>query len=211
MTPSNTPGPKAPAQAQAVLDFWLGDGLQNDWPSTDRNSLWFGSDPAQDQLIAERFGTLVDAALAGDLLDWETGLHSRLALIIVLDQFTRNVHRGTAAAFAGDARAQALVLDTLAQGQDALLPRVGRVFLYMPLMHAENPGLQDSCVARFHKLVDNAPEALQTTLASNLRFAHTHRDIVARFGRFPYRNAALGRLNTAEESAFLVNGPRFGQ
>lgn len=197
--------------AQDVLDFWLGDGLLNDWPSTDRQQLWFGGLAVQDQQITQRFGTLVDDALAGGLAAWEDPLHSRLALIILLDQFARNVHRGQARAFAGDARAQHLVRRTLASRQDLLLPRVGRVFLYMPLMHAEDLALQDECVERFSYLVDTATVELRKTLASNLRFARQHRDIIATYGRFPYRNAVLGRPSTPAEIEFLKDGPRFGQ
>jgi uncharacterized protein (DUF924 family) len=210
----SVPAPLRPAPqptAQDVLDFWFGDGLLNDWPSTDRQELWFGARAVQDQQIAERFGARVDDALAGGLTEWEEALNSRLALIILLDQFTRNVHRGQALAFAGDARAQHLVRTTLARRQDLLLPRVGRVFLYMPLMHAEDLALQDECVERFTYLVDTATVPLRETLASNLRFARQHRDIIARFGRFPYRNAVLGRPSTPEEIVFLEDGPRFGQ
>ena len=119
--------------------------------------------------------------------------------------------RRKARAFAGDGRAQKLVLQSLALAQDAELPRVGRVFLYMPLMHAENRALQDECVARFtHLLATTTPE-LRDTLAGNLRFAYQHLDIIKKFGRFPHRNAALGRVSTPEEEAFLKDGPRFGQ
>ena len=133
------------------------------------------------------------------------------AIIILLDQFTRNVYRGQARAFAGDPRAQQLVLQTLTMGQNTLLPRVGRVFLYMPLMHAEDLALQDECVARFTHLLNTATPERREALASNLRFAQQHRDIVAQYGRFPYRNAALGRENTPAETEFLKTGPRFGQ
>ncbi|HQS31420.1 MAG TPA: DUF924 family protein, partial [Polaromonas sp.] len=135
----------------------------------------------------------------------------RLALIILLDQFTRNVFRGSGQAFAGDARAQQLVLQTLAEGGDLQLPWVGRVFMYMPLMHAESLVLQEECVARFGQLVADAPTDLKERLQGNLDFARQHRAIIAQFGRFPYRNAALGRASTAEEQAFLTTGPRFGQ
>lgn len=198
-------------QPSAVLTFWFGDALQSDWPAQSRAGLWFGGSPEQDQTIKQRFGALVDQALAGGLTDWETAIESRMALIILLDQFTRNVHRGRAQAFAGDARAQQLVLRTLAQGEDKALPRVARVFLYMPLMHAEDLALQDACVAHFAGLVEGAPPELKETLSGNLKFAREHRDIVAVHGRFPYRNAALGRENTPEEAIFLKDGPRFGQ
>jgi uncharacterized protein (DUF924 family) len=196
---------------QDVLDFWFADGLQRDWPSAHLGPLWFGGQPEQDALITARFGALVARALAGELRDWEAALDTRLALVVLLDQFTRNVFRGQARAFAGDARAQQLVLQSLELGHDAQLPRVGRVFLYMPLMHAEDLALQETCVACFAQLVDSAPPALRDTLEGNLRFARQHRDIVARFGRFPYRNAALGRTNTTDEVLFLQDGPRFGQ
>ena len=207
--PSTSPASESPSDA--VLAFWLGDALKSDWPDQSRNDLWFGGGDAQDQLISERVGHLVEAALGGGLTEWEAALDTRLALVIVLDQFTRNVHRGKAEAFAGDARAQQLVLHTLAQNEDKALPRVARVFLYMPLMHAEHLALQEACVAHFTELAANAPRDLRDTLNGNLKFALEHRDIVAAYGRFPYRNGAMGRESTAEELEFIKNGPRFGQ
>ena len=102
-------------------------------------------------------------------------------------------------------------MHTLARGQNEELPRVARVFLYMPLMHAESPALQDECVARFTRLLASTTPELHDTLTSNLRFAYQHLDIIKKFGRFPHRNAALGRVSTPEEEAFLKDGPRFGQ
>jgi len=203
--------PITPPAVLDVLDFWFGDGLQLDWPSQDHNDLWFGGSPAQDDAIRQRFGPLVDEALNGGLTDWETEPHTRLALIVLLDQLSRNVHRGQRRAFDGDARAQRLSRLSIAEGVDATLTPAGCVFLYMPLMHAENLALQDECVARFQRLVDASPEPLRSKLANNLRFAVVHRDIVAQYGRFPYRNAVLGRTTTPEEEAFLKDGPRFGQ
>jgi len=206
------PGAETIATTPAeVLHFWFGDALQRDWPENDRSALWFGGGPALDAQIASRFGPLVDAALAGGLYDWEAQLDTRLALIVLLDQFTRNVFRGSAQAFAGDGRAQKLVLQTLALSQDADLPRAGRVFLYMPLMHAESMALQHESVMRFTTLLEASPPELRDTLAGNLRSARQHRDIVEKFGRFPHRNATLGRAPTPAEEAFLQDGPRFGQ
>ena len=201
----------AGANVKAILDFWLGDGLALGWPTQDLGKRWFGGGAALDEDIKTRFGEQVLQAVQGGLQDWELQAQSRLALVILLDQFTRNVFRGTPRAFAGDARAQQLVLATLASSEDPQLPWVARVFTYMPLMHAENLALQDQCVACFARLVTEAPEALNQRLQGNLDFARKHRDIVARFGRFPYRNAALGRTNTPAEDEFLLNGPRFGQ
>lgn len=200
-----------PPAALEVLDFWFGDGLQLDWPSQDLNERWFGGGPAQDEVIRQRFGALVNTALDGGLTEWEAEPRARLALIVLLDQLSRNVHRGQRRAFDGDARAQRLSRLSLAEGMDATLTPAGCVFLYMPLMHAENLALQDECVARFQRLVDTSPQTLRDTLASNLRFAVVHRDIVAQYGRFPYRNAVLGRTATPDEEAFLKDGPRFGQ
>lgn len=211
-----TPAPTSASASNAatpaqVLDFWLGDGLAKDWPSQDLGKRWFGGGAELDADIGARFGAAVQQAVAGGLQDWEQQPRTRLALVILLDQFTRNVFRGKPQAFAGDARAQRLVLQAIAAGEDLALPCVGRVFLYMPLMHAENLALQDECVARFNRLIADAPEALKQRLQGNLDFAHQHRDIIASFGRFPYRNAALGRADTGEEQDFLLKGPRFGQ
>ena len=131
--------------------------------------------------------------------------------MVVLDQFARNVFRGTAKAFAGDGRAQRLASDTVASGEDLQLPWVGRVFMYMPLMHAENLALQEECVRCFTRLATQVPARLHAGLQGNVDFAIQHRDIIARFGRFPHRNQTLGRGSTAAEEEFLRSGPRFGQ
>jgi uncharacterized protein (DUF924 family) len=199
------------AHPQDILHFWFGDGLSLGWPSDDRSALWFRGGPALDTRIREDFGDLVELALGGRLTEWEASVSDRLALVILLDQFTRNVHRGQARAFAGDGRAQGLVLRSLALEEDHDLPVIGRVFFYMPLMHAESPTLQDECLLKFDQLHRQSPPELQQKLQGNLQAAAEHADIVRRFGRFPHRNAVLGRESTAEEAAFLQNGPRFGQ
>lgn len=194
-----------------VLSFWFGDALTTDWPAQDRSGLWFGGGAALDATITQRFGPLVDRALDGGLADWETSLPARLALVIVLDQLTRNVHRGQARAFAGDGRAQRLVLQSLALSQDSELPRVGRLFFYMPLMHAESVALQHECVTRLEALAHDSPPEVREALQGNLRSARQHCDIIEAFGRFPHRNAVLGRTSTPAEIDFLQSGPRFGQ
>lgn len=211
MTQSLVAPAPPPALAAEILDFWLGDGLALGWPSVDLNRRWFLGGAALDDEIRSRFGQAVHQAMQGELAPWEAPLHSRLALVILLDQFSRNVFRGTARAFDGDAHARQLTLRTLAQQEDRQLPWVGRVFLYMPLMHAEDPALQDQCVCCFSQLLADAPDALNPKLQRNLDSAIQHQEIIARFGRFPYRNAVLGRSNSAQESDFLRNGPRFGQ
>jgi uncharacterized protein (DUF924 family) len=195
----------------AVLSYWFGDATVPDVPGNDRSALWFGGGPELDADMRQRFGPLVAQAHAGGLTEWESPLLHRLALVIVLDQFSRNVYRGQAQAFAGDARAQTLVLRSLALGQDQSLPTTARVFFYMPLMHAESLALQRECVARLEALAADSPPETARRLQGNLQAAHQHRDIIERFGRFPHRNAALGRTSTAAETAFLTDGPRFGQ
>lgn len=201
----------SPPTAQDVLDFWLGDGLERGWCSDKRDELWYGGGPELDGKIRERFGALVKRAIEGDLQEWEARIDTRLALVLLLDQFTRNVYRSQAHAFAGDARAQQLVLQAHANGMDAELATVGLVFLTMPLVHAEDLALQTEGVLRSQRLLDTSPPELQATLARNLEFARLHHDIVAKFGRFPHRNAALGRTSTPAEEDFLKDGPRFGQ
>lgn len=211
MTPPRSTPASQPALVTDILDFWLGDGLVLGWPSEDLKQRWFLGGAALDAEIRSRFGQAVQSAMQGELAPWEASLHSRLALVILLDQFSRNVFRGTVRAFDGDAHAQQLTLNTLAQQEDRQLPWVGRVFLYMPLMHAEDLALQEKCVACFSQLVADAPAALKPKLQGNLDFAIEHQGIIARFGRFPYRNAVLGRASSAEENDFLRDGPRFGQ
>ncbi|MBG6072520.1 MULTISPECIES: DUF924 family protein [unclassified Polaromonas] len=194
-----------------ILSFWLGDGLALGWPSKGMNRRWFLGGATLDDEIRVRFGQAVQSALQGGLATWESSLHSRLALVILLDQFTRNLFRGTARAFDGDVQARQLTLNTLAQQEDQELPWVGRVFLYMPLMHAEDLVLQEKCVASFSQLVADAPTPLKPKLQGSLDSAIKHQGIIARFGRFPYRNAVMGRKSSAEEKEFLRNGPRFGQ
>lgn len=200
-----------PGAAMPVLEYWLGDALQQGWPSQSRSDLWFGGGQAQDDAITQRFGTLVEQALDDGLADWENTPLGRLALVIVLDQFTRNMFRGQGRAFSGDGRAQALACDALRRGWDLELPGAGAVFLYMPLMHAENLALQEQCVSCFESLLARSPAERQKDLQGNLAFARQHRDIIAQFGRFPYRNAALGRTSSTQEADFLREGPRFGQ
>lgn len=207
----STPPSPSSASPDRVLDFWFGDGLARGWPSQDMGKRWFTGGPEFDEDIRQNFGKLVGQALAGELANWEAQPLSRLALVILLDQFPRNIFRGTEKAFAGDEQAQRLVSEALVQGIDQALPWVGRVFLYMPLTHAENLALQEEGVRRFSALVAAVPEAHRASAQGSLDFAVTHRDIIAHYGRFPHRNSALGRTSSALEFEFLKIGPRFGQ
>ena len=179
---------------------------------TDRHKLWYGVDAATDRLISDRFGTMVDAAVAGSYRSWENQALSRLALIVVLDQFTRNIHRGRAGAFEGDARALRLALDAIDRGMDRKVDTIPRGFFYLPLQHAEDLAIQEHSV-RVAECFDAVCRAAFGDFPATLApYAREHRKIVARFGRFPHRNKALGRESTADELAYLAGDVRsYGQ
>ena len=204
---ANEPQPKD----RAILEFWFRDGLDSGWPSQNLDALWWGGGAELDREIDQRFGHLVREAVSGGLADWESAPLGRLALVLLLDQFTRNVFRGRPEAFNGDARAQALATDVSAPAWDEALPLAGRVFQNMPLTHAENLMLQEEGVRRCGLLLAAAPAGRKEDLEKFLKSAEQHRNIIAAYGRFPHRNAALGRENAASEQDFLRNGPRFGQ
>jgi len=193
--PLPTPAPVSP-DAQAVLDFWFGAAGS---PHSDTlRPMWFTKSDATDREIGFRFGALIEQALRGELAGWTAQPLGALARIIVLDQFTRNVFRGTPRAFAGDARALAAASDMVASGFDAALPPAQRAFVYLPFEHAEDLALQDAAVQHFSRLAEAAPE-----LQGMLDYAQKHRAVIARFGRFPHRNAIIGRRSSAQELAFL--------
>jgi uncharacterized protein (DUF924 family) len=179
-----------------VLDFWFG---AHGSPERGKSrAMWFKKDDAFDVSLHAKFGTLHTEARAGRLQAWEGQPKSALALIIVLDQFSRNMFRGKPESFAGDAAALRLARAVIARGQDTSLLPVMRQFLYLPFEHSENLADQDESVRLFTLL-----DALAETKGL-LEWAEKHRAIVQRFGRFPHRNAILGRESTAEEMAFLT-------
>ncbi|HOL36438.1 MAG TPA: DUF924 family protein [Rubrivivax sp.] len=178
-------------EAQAILDFWFGAA---DAPRDE----WFRKDAAFDERIRARFGALVERALAGELVAWERAPHTALARILLLDQFTRNIHRGSARAFAGDALALAAARALVASGADRRLAPLQRWFVYLPFEHAEDAAAQAESLRLFGALAAEAP-----SLASALEWADRHAAVIARFGRYPHRNEALGRASTPEEIEFL--------
>ena len=183
-----------PAAPAAVLDFWFGP------PPWAQREAWFRKDPAFDETVRARFGVTLEAAVAGALApEWNDSPAARLAQLIVLDQFTRNAFRDNARAFAGDALALALARGMLAAGEDAQMPPLARWFIYLPLEHAEDLVAQDHCVQLFEALA-----AAEPALAGALDYAHRHREVIRRFGRFPHRNRALGRADTPAESDYLA-------
>jgi uncharacterized protein (DUF924 family) len=179
-----------------VLEFWFGPPERAD--IEELTSRWFRKDPAFDREIASRFGGLIERALTGELHDWAWQPGPALARILLLDQFTRNAFRDTPKAFAGDALALAAARQMVAQAQDMALPPLRRVFVYLPLEHAEDLAAQQEALRLFARLAEEVP-----ALAGYADYARRHHEIVERFGRFPHRNAILGRASTPEEAEFL--------
>lgn len=173
-------------QAEAVLAYWKSIGPQG----------WFRRDEAVDSEIRRRFGELHTKAVAGGLDAWRGSANSCLALVILLDQFSRNLHRGDARAFAGDGAARDIADHALRSGFDVEVDAALKAFFYMPFMHSETIADQERCVRLFHAVGDE----------NGLKFAILHRDIIRRFGRFPHRNIALGRTLSPGEAAYLEGG-----
>lgn len=184
-----------------VLQFWF--GAPGDPPLRNAER-WYAKSDEFDAECARRFGPSIEAAVRGELDEWRKTPRGRLALVILLDQLSRNVFRGTPRSFAQDPLARDLAVEAMAAGDERVLSLVERSFLYMPLMHAEDVGLQHRCVAAFGRLVDEAPPELRSYFERGLDFAKRHEEIVERFGRFPHRNQILGRASSREEETFLT-------
>ncbi|MBN9090255.1 MAG: DUF924 domain-containing protein [Reyranella sp.] len=187
------------AAIRDILDFWflpLGDPEH-----AKPRKIWWESTPELDAELRSRFGTLLDKAIAGELDAWRKSPDGALALTVLCDQFPRNMHRRSARAFSADAKARETARYALARDYPAAYSNDMRLFFYMPFQHSEDLGDQELCCALFAALLDE----------TNTKYAIDHRDIVARFGRFPHRNEVLGRASTAEELDYLRTADRFGQ
>ncbi len=192
--------------ASDIWQFWFGDLDDDGFAAPETSARWFRGGPAFDDEIRVRFGALVDV-LAGDLdptSSFQGSPEAVLSRILVLDQFSRNVFRGTPKMFATDAVALRLAQQLVESGGDRTLPTQPRTFVYLPFMHAEDLEVQETCVRLMRGLVDELDGLAKEAIAGNLGYAIAHRDIVARFGRFPHRNAVLGRETTPEEAEFLT-------
>lgn len=201
-------------RVEKLLIAWFGPPPENQ-ESVDRLlARWFKPDPAADRALERRFAKLAASAIAGELDAWRGTARGRLALILLFDQLPRQLHRGTAAAFAQDDKALELTLTGIERRMERALEPLERGFFYMPLQHAESLPVQDLSVSKFAELqnVADAAPYLRKALAGFAAAARQHREIIARFGRFPHRNRYLGRETTPAEAAFLdEGGPTFGQ
>lgn len=199
-----------------ILDYWFGKGELDPARLTERSTFWFGGDgpaagAARDAEIREKLEPLLLRAADGEFDSWAATPRRRLALILLFDQVPRNIYRGTAQAFAFDARALALAYEGVQLAADLAVHPVERIFFYLPLEHAESMEAQDAAVRAFERLVADAPPEFRDFLAYTGKYAHRHRAVIEKFGRFPHRNAILGREPTAAEVEYLTNGgERFG-
>ncbi|MDB5802662.1 MAG: hypothetical protein JWL63_3601 [Rhodocyclales bacterium] len=187
----------------SILEFWFGNGADDSAVAKEKSTLWWSKNSETDRYMRDRFGDCVHMAAGGELDDWSSSPRGRLALILLCDQFPRNIHRDTPQSFAFDSQARAWCKAGLRDGDDRQLRHIERVFFYLPLEHSESLDDQNEAVARYGALTSEVPVERQKDFAGYVDFAKHHRDIIQRFGRFPHRNAILGRASTAEELAFL--------
>lgn len=199
---------KLPLQAEKILTFWF-EGLTNE--HTFNNSLyskWFGSTNEINSYIIKEFSQDLTTAELGIYDTWKDSPFSALALIILLDQFSRNIFKGTALAFENDSKALKIALESIDKKYDLQVWPVQRLFFYLPLEHSEDIKIQDKSVEMFEILQSTVGENLKEFAQGNLNFAYSHRNAISQFGRFPGRNSALGRQSTEAETRFLIDHPQ---
>jgi uncharacterized protein (DUF924 family) len=196
----------------AILSFWFME-QQLSAPQIDgRMDTWFGEDPVFDEEIAKEFSGDVEKASEGNLDHWAHEPRGRLALILLLDQFRRNIYRNTPQAFEMDKAALKLCVEGAMDKKDKGLAPIHRVFFYMPLQHAESRKVQAKSREIYRRLAEAVSPTYKETFETVAQFAELHADIVEQFGRFPHRNKMLNRENTAEEEKYLAgDSPDFGQ
>ena len=195
-----------------ILSFWFKE-QELSAPQIDRRmDTWFGEDPIFDHDIEKKFSLDVDKACKGELNHWADDPRGRLALIILIDQFRRNIHRHTAQAFSMDKLALKLCVEGAMEKKDKGLTPIQKAFFYMPLQHAESAKVQAKSVELFARLAESVSPTYQETFLTIAQFAELHKDIIDQYGRFPHRNKLLGRENTPEEDEYLAgDAPDFGQ
>ncbi len=188
-----------------LLDFWFGNLGSADLPTSDRTTLWFGENDVVRQRLVDTFHNEYQAASAGSLEEWRETPRGRLALIILLDQFPRYIHRKSPEAFAHDEEAQRLCAEGLREKMDQSLTLIERVFFYMPLVHSESNINQEQSIRLYQDLVSLSMSETTQIYQLFLAYAYAHFRVIKEFGRFPQRNKVLGRPSTDAEVAFLKN------
>jgi len=195
-----------------ILAFWFADAVGDPAKAMQRRSFWFQANPAVDESISQRFSTSVRFAARGEFRSWEQAPRSCLALVILLDQFSRNLYRGKAEAFQYDSRALDVASRGVAAGYLEHLSLVEQCIFVLPYEHSEDVSVQRAGIELLEQIVDGADPEWEPSARLSLDFARRHLEIVERFGRFPHRNAVLGRPSTPAEQAYLEGGGEsFGQ
>ena len=197
-----------PAEATALLEFWFADAHASPAAARRRVEIWFGHHPEFDAALRARFGEWPARALRDEFTHWRATPRGTLALLVVLDQLPRNVHRGSPLAYACDAAALALASEAEAVDLAAGLAPIEVPFCYLPFEHAEALEIQHRCIAAYERELARAAAGYEWLFRECLREAHNHCDLIARYGRFPHRNAILGRASTPAELAYLADGGR---
>jgi len=193
------------SEIKEILNFWFGNLKENEIPSEEYRKKWWIKDYENDKRIKDSFGGYLDLAIKGELYGWKKTPQGTLALILLFDQFTRNIFRDTAEAFSQDQNALEICINGIKKGFDLKLHPVQRIFYYMPLMHSEDMSIQKKSIQSFSNLANQVinPEPIAKMVSGSFEFAMKHYEIVKRFGRYPHRNAILGRKSTLEEIEFL--------
>lgn len=200
------------ARPEDILDYWFADAARDAAKAQERLGFWFRASAEHDREITQRFASTLAAAADGSLSHWETEPHSALAVVIVLDQFPRNIHRATPGAFAHDAEALNVARHGIGAGYLRALTPVEQGFFAMPYQHCEDLAGQRESVTLFSRIAHDAPPEWRSVADGMVQYARLHLELVERFGRFPHRNAILGRASTPEEIEFLkTNTESFGQ
>ena len=200
-----------PTSPQNVIDYWLGDAETDPSAARDRSKLWYGASTEIDNQIRHDFGDALILAERRELQPWLESPSGQLALVILLDQFSRNLYRGSKDAWKNDSLALDIATNCVDNNDHLALSYFGRVFLYHPFSHAESIAAQEKAVFLFDELYNEAPSEWQPAL-KGFTGASSHGDIIHRFGRFPHRNETLGRQSTPEEDEYLKeNSKKYGQ
>ena len=188
-----------------IVDFWFGNLKENEIPSEKYRKQWWIKDSENDERIKDSFGDYLNLAIRGELDSWKATSLGTLALILLFDQFTRNIYRDTENAFSQDQKAVELCLNGINKAFDKELHPIQRIFYYMPLMHSEEMSMQKKSIKSFSNLANQFknPEPIAKMTSGSFEYAMKHYEIVKRFGRYPHRNAILGRKSSPEETQFL--------
>lgn len=189
-----------------ILNFWFGNLKDNEIPPQECRRIWWIKDDENDKRIKDYFENELALAMKGDLENWELTPSGTLALILLLDQFSRNIYRDTRRAFSQDQKAIEICISGIEKGFDTNLHAAKRIFFYMPFMHSEDMGMQEKSIESYSNLKElfTTPPPLAKMVSENLNYAYSHYAIVKKFGRYPHRNRILGRESTPEEVKFLT-------